>query len=244
VAPLAAAGASLLGARLSLGPGRSCDVTSWDAAARRGEAVDSGGRPGVLVAPAPAPRPGAPGAGWLGRFLGRTFGPGFDAGPPDAGDAARVARVHAAAGASRLGRVRGLRGELALALALEAGGPCRVREVAARGRTRGGAPVDLDLVTEAGGAVCYLTTGAAPAAGGPAPRDGGGPRALPAARADVAAWADVARAIARGDVTFDGRPLRAAYCYCEAGFDAGAAALLRAAGATPVAAGEAPRVVR
>ncbi len=221
LAPLAASGASLLGARLSLGPGRWCEVLSWDARARRGEAVDSSGRVLALAAPAPAALGAPAGADWLGRFVARTLGPRFAEGPRPGDRAALVARIHAAASASRLRGVRGLRGELGLALALEARGRA-VAEICAQARLRSGAPLDVDLVTAAGGAVAFLAS------------------TLPATRPEVEPWAEAAR----GLVACEGRPLRAAYCYCAAGFDPDAASLLRTRGVVPLAPDRALDAVR
>ncbi|HEU4411692.1 MAG TPA: ATP-binding protein [Polyangiaceae bacterium] len=226
LAPLVAAGASLLGARLSLGAGRSCEVIAWDAAARRGEALDTTGRRIALVSPAPPPAPpAAAGGDWLDRFLARSFGPGFDAGPRADGAAARVARVHAAASASRLDRVRGLRGELDLALALAARGR-RVLDVGGRARRLDGGDVDVDLVTAEGSAVAFV------------------PAASPARPADVAEAAELARAVARGALAQAGRRLVAAHAYCAAGFDDGARALLRANGAAPASTAEGLDAIR
>lgn len=225
LAPLVAAGASLLGVRLSLGAGRSCEVIAWDAAARRGEALDTTGRRIALASHALPPALSTDGDGWLDRFLARSFGPGFDAGSRADGDAARVARVHAAASASRLGHVRGLRGELALALALAARGR-RVLVVGGRARHRDGGDVDVDLVTAEGSAIAFVAA------------------ASPARRTDVVEAAELARAVARGAVAQAGRRLVAAHAYCAAGFDDEARALLRASGAAPASATEGLDAIR
>jgi hypothetical protein len=232
LAPLVASGVSLLGAKLALGAGRWCEILSWDERARRGEAVDSAGRMVAVAAPAPAaaalvpasvrapaagsaPAAHASAGGWLERFVARTLGARFAAGFPlrdHAERAATVARIHAAASASRLRGLRGFRGELDLALALEARGR-KVIDVRTQARLRSGAALDVDLVTAAGSAIAFL-----------APTS-------PATRSAIEPWAESARAL----VAHERQPLRATYCYCAAGFDGAALALLRACGVVPLA---------
>jgi DNA replication ATP-dependent helicase Dna2 len=223
--PLVASGASLVGARLALAGRRWCEVTSWDPAARRGEGVDSTGRPLSLAAPAaPAPPavaavdvvpPGIDDGGkypWLEPALRRTLSGGFGAAEHlDA--AARVARVEAAALASRLAGVRGLRGELGLAIALERRGR-PVSGVCLQARSEGGAVVFIDVLTAAGSAVALIV-----------PRAPGAPASL----GDVARWARCGPSLV-GGLARGGVRVRGAYCWCSGGFERDAGALLRARG--------------